>query len=336
MNSSRSPASTSWSRRADADPVVGDAVLREVVGADLLGALAAADLRLARRRLLGLLALALRLVQAGAEDAHRLRLVLELRALVLHRDHDPGRQVRDPDRRVGRVHRLAARARRAVDVDLEVLLVDLDVDILGLGHHGDRRGRGVDPALRLGVGHALDAVRAALVLEDRVRAVALDRVDALLDPAAVARAHLELLPLEAAPLGVALEHPREVGGPERRLVAADALADLDDHVLLVGRVALDERELQLLLEPGDLGLVVGDHLGELGVGLARPRGRRAPGATACGEPVRPLELLQAPADLLRLAVVVVDRRIRHAVLRLLVGALELLDELVETGHGRLG
>ena len=141
------------------------------------------------------------------------------------------------------------------------------------------------------VGHALDAVRAALELEDRVRAVALDREGALLHPAALARAHLELLPLEAAPLGVALEHPRDVGRPERRLVAADALADLDDHVLVVGGVALDERELQLLLEPRDLGLVVGDHLGELGVAARRVEvGARLP--PRLRELVRPLELLQ--------------------------------------------
>src|SRR5436190_16016367 len=47
--------------------VVGDAVLRKVVGADLLGALAGADLRAARRRLLGGLPLALELVQPGAQ-----------------------------------------------------------------------------------------------------------------------------------------------------------------------------------------------------------------------------------------------------------------------------
>ena len=63
---------------------------------------------------------------------------------------------------------------RAVDVDLQVVLVDLDVDLLGLRQHGDRRRRGVDAALRLGLGHALDAVRAALELEHGVGAVAAD------------------------------------------------------------------------------------------------------------------------------------------------------------------
>ena len=62
--------------------------------------------------------------------------------------------------------RLAARAGRAVDVDLQVVRVDLDLDLLGLRHDGDGRRRGVDPSLRLGLGDALDAVRAALPLED--------------------------------------------------------------------------------------------------------------------------------------------------------------------------
>ena len=50
------------------------------------------------------------------------------------------------------------------------------------------------------------------------------------------------------------------------------------------------------------------------------------------ELVRGLELLQAPADLRRLAVVVVDGRVGHALLGLSVGALDLLDELLNS-HG---
>ena len=222
---------------------------------------------------------------------------------------------------------------RAVDVDLEVLLVDLDVDVLGLGHHGDRPGRGVDAALRLGLGHSLDAVRAALPLVDRVGAVALDRVDALLDAAALARADLDLLPPEAAALGVALEHAGEIERPERCLVAADALADLDDHVLLVGRVGLHERQLELDLEPLHIGLVLRRHLGELGIVLRRLQVGDGL-APFLREPVGALELLQAAADLLGLAVVVVDRRIGHPLLRLFEGALELLDEFGEIRHGR--
>ena len=142
---------------------------REVVGADLLRALAGADLRAAVGGELGLLLGELGLVEPRAQDLHRALAVLQLRLLVLHRDDDAGRLVRDPHRGVGRVDRLAARARRAVDVDLEVVRVDLDVDVLGLGQHRDGRRRGVDAALRLGLRHALDAVRAALELEDASR-----------------------------------------------------------------------------------------------------------------------------------------------------------------------
>ena len=124
---------------------------------------------------------------------------------------------------------------------------------------------------------------------------------------------------------------REVAGPELAFVAALAAADLDDHVLVVGRVALDERELQLLLEPRDVGLVVADHLGELGVALRRVEvGARL--LPLLRELPRALELLQAPADVGRLAVVVVDRGVGHALLRLRVGAVELRDEIVECGH----
>ena len=154
----------------------------------------------------------------------------------------PARLVRDPHGRVGRVDRLPAGAGAAVDVDLQVVGVDLDLDVLGLGQHRDGRGRGVDPALGLGLGHALDAVRAALELEHRVRAVALDgeRVRAVADR--------QRLDREAAPLGVAGQHPVQVAGPQPGLVAAGARADLDDHVLVVVGVALDHRQADLLLE----------------------------------------------------------------------------------------
>ena len=55
--------------------------------------------------------------EPGAEHHHRARPVLELAALVLHRDDQPAGQVGDAHRRVGRVDVLPARARRAVDVD---------------------------------------------------------------------------------------------------------------------------------------------------------------------------------------------------------------------------
>ena len=122
-------------------------------------------------------------------------------------------------------------------------------------------------------------------------------------------------------------------GPERRLVAADSLAHLDDHVLRVGRVALDERSLQLLLEALDVALEIRGHRGELGVvpGVGEVGARTLPGD---GELVRRLELLETPPDVRRLAVVVVDGRVGQPRLQVGVRALELLDEWFDSGHAR--
>src|SRR5438067_12543206 len=105
--------------------------------------------------------------------------------------------MRDPNRGGGRVDTLTAGPGRTVDVDLEVVVVELDVDILGLGHHGDSRRRGVDPALRLGHRNPLDAMGPALPLEDRVRAVALDRDADALEEAGRVRAQLQRSELAA-------------------------------------------------------------------------------------------------------------------------------------------
>ena len=84
----------------------------------------------------------------------------------------PVGQVRDAHRGVGGVDALAARAGRAVDVDAQVVRVDRDVDVLGLGQHEHAGGGGVDPALRLGRRHPLHAVHAALVLQPGPRRLA--------------------------------------------------------------------------------------------------------------------------------------------------------------------
>ena len=107
----------------------------------------------------------LELGQPRLEDAHRGRLVLQLRALVLTRDDDAGRQVRDPHGGVGRVDPLAAGTARAVDVDPKVRLVDLDLLGLGLverGDHVERRERRVAPLLRVERADPDEPVDAAL------------------------------------------------------------------------------------------------------------------------------------------------------------------------------
>src|SRR5579864_3996159 len=67
----------------EADAVVGDTVLREVVGADFFAAIAGPDHRFALFRESFLLLLHLDFVEAGAQDAHTFLAILDLGFFVL-------------------------------------------------------------------------------------------------------------------------------------------------------------------------------------------------------------------------------------------------------------
>ena len=101
----------------------------------------------------------------GLQLAEGLGLVLVLALFVLALHDDAGFEVRQPHGRCGLVDVLAAGAARAERVEPIVVGLEIDFDVFRLGQHGDRRGRGVDAALRFGLGHALHAVAAAFVLQ---------------------------------------------------------------------------------------------------------------------------------------------------------------------------
>ena len=109
------------------DAVVGHATLRVVVGTDALAAVAAADKGFAFGGFFGLGFAFLRVVQAGGEDFHRLRLVGVLAAAVLAFDHHACGQVGDADGGVGFVDVLTARTGCAEGVDAQVGGVQFDV-----------------------------------------------------------------------------------------------------------------------------------------------------------------------------------------------------------------
>ena len=120
----------------------------------------------------------------------------------------------------------------------------------------------------------------------------------------------------------------------RGLVAADALADLDDHVFAVRGVGLDERELQLFLERHEPFLELGDELPQVAVGACVIEiGACLP--PALPEAMRALELLQLSPGVGRFTAVVVDGRVGHALLRFLVRAVELVEQWFDVaGHRR--
>jgi hypothetical protein len=97
--------------------VIGHPILREVIGPDLLCPLATANLTPSQTTPLRLDSLLLDIIEPRPEHRHGLRLVLELRLLVLAGHDEAGRNMRDPDRGVGCVHALAAVPGRTVDID---------------------------------------------------------------------------------------------------------------------------------------------------------------------------------------------------------------------------
>src|SRR5439155_25135424 len=106
------------------DAVVAHAVLRIIVGSNLLAALAGADHPATLGGELRLLLLALDVEKAALQHLERLRLVLQLRALVLALDDEAGRLVLDLNGAVRRVDALPAGPAAPGDRDLEILLVE--------------------------------------------------------------------------------------------------------------------------------------------------------------------------------------------------------------------
>ena len=159
--------------------MVGDAALREIVGADAFGTVAAADQRFARLGFLRLLALASALsFSRAASTSSALRAVLVLRAVVLAFNDETRRQMGDADGGIGFVDVLAAGTRCAEGVDAQLRRIEHDFgDFVGLGHHRDGAGRGVDAALGFGDRHALHAMAAGFELEFGIRALADDAGD---------------------------------------------------------------------------------------------------------------------------------------------------------------
>src|SRR2546423_6422406 len=235
------------------NPVIGDAILREVVGPDLGRAITGAHLRSPLAGTGGLLLGDHLVEQAGAQHFERLDLVLQLALLVLALHHEIRGQVGDAYGAVGRVDALTARSLGAEHVDPEVLVIDLDVDLLRLGKHGHGGGRRVNPALPFGHRYALHAVDPRFIAQRTVYAGTAGGEDGFLQASEIPLGEGDHLDLPAPALAKPGVHAKQLGGEERRFVASRAGADLHNGVAVVQRVDRGEQLGEPLLEAGDLG-----------------------------------------------------------------------------------
>ena len=166
---------------------------------------------------------------------------------------------------------LAARAARPHHLDVEVLGADLDLHLVRLGHDADGRHRRVDAALRLGLGHPLDAVPAALEAEGLEDAVALDAERHFLVAAGLAFAGGDFVEAPALDAGVPGVHLVQAAGEQRGFVPAGAGADFDDDAVEVFE-RIDEQQVFEFQPEGvaarpEVGEFFLGHRAELGVGL---------------------------------------------------------------------
>ena len=121
------------------DAVVGDAALREIVGADALAAVAAADLQFAFLCLRGVAFGGLGFEQHCFQTLHRFVPVGVLTAFGLRFHDDATWYMGDADRGFGFIDVLAAGAAGAESIDTQVDRIDLDLDIAGVfGNDRDR------------------------------------------------------------------------------------------------------------------------------------------------------------------------------------------------------
>ena len=157
--------------------------------------------------------------------------------------------MRDAHGRVGLVDVLASRSTRAVGVDAEVGVVDLDRDVVGKQRRDhDLRESRMPPVSGVERRQSHEPVDAALRLERPVGVLAAHRDGGRLEPGFLARARLESLGLEPAVVGPAQVHPEEHLCPVLRVRAARTGVDLEQRVtcvVLAGeeRVLLQSPEL---------------------------------------------------------------------------------------------
>ena len=229
--------------------MVGHTSLREVVGSDLLRAVAGSNLASSHLRLCVVPLLLLNVIQLGAQECECLRLVLDLRLFCLTVHNDTGRIMRQTHRRVRRIDTLSTVSGCTHYIDPDIFFFNLNVDVVvDLRHHRNADRRGVDPSAGFCLGHTLYTVHTALILEHRVSALSGHHKGDALHAANADLLGLYQLNLPMTSLRVMHIHTVNFRSKQRRLISARTRTDLHDDILIVVRILGKQQDLQLTLQ----------------------------------------------------------------------------------------
>src|SRR5437899_9920105 len=110
--------------------MIGNTILREIIGANFLAAVTALHLRTSRFTQLFLTAGLFEVPEACFEDGECFELVFELRLLILTGDDQSCWEVGDAYCRVCGVHALSPMTGGAVNIDADISILDVDFNVL--------------------------------------------------------------------------------------------------------------------------------------------------------------------------------------------------------------
>src|SRR5262249_50984884 len=145
--------------------VVCHAILRKVIGSNLLATVSGAYLRFPILSDIFALFLQSHIVEPRAKDPKRFGSVLNLRLFVLARNHQSCGQMSDSDGGVSSVPRLPARARGAERVDSQIFFMNLHFDVICLGKDRHCYRRSMDSTAGFCCRNTLDSMNATFILE---------------------------------------------------------------------------------------------------------------------------------------------------------------------------
>jgi len=143
---------------------------------------------------------------------------------------------------VGGVHGLAPGTGGTEGVDAQILGFDFDVDVVGFREHGYGCGGGVDAALLLGGGNALNTVYATFVFQLGINLVALNAATISFTPPCVDGEAFEDFDFPTLDFGEARVHAVEIAGEDASFIAAGAGANFHDHALFIEGIFRQEEK----------------------------------------------------------------------------------------------